>query len=190
MDDGWQDGSHDWCDERRRRERARGRVRYPRCWGISSDALAGHGAGGPPPSSRQRPVDLYDLAACYRTWRMAPDAAQARMRPVLDGWRAEIASHRRPEELDELDSVLAAEAEGSGPRAPAERSVMVLPDGRTIDDVLTDLSFVRERHPGVRLMVRGGAGGGVEVYHLDAGGRDQVEPSPHLKAEASPGSIR
>lgn len=79
-----------------------------RCWGISSDALALFAvAGGDPPTAPGRPehepteehpypaswhgaecshsgpYDPSDLAACERTYLMAPDDLRERMAPVL-----------------------------------------------------------------------------------------------------------
>lgn len=80
----------------------------PRCYGISSDALALYALGlvrrpqvpGTPTREgghswfgsecgSDYPFDLDDLAACQRTFDMAPPHLQERMRPVLDeftGW--------------------------------------------------------------------------------------------------------
>lgn len=91
---------------------ARSRHEEPRCWGISSDALAAYGAGhGPRPTTPGKPSeapspnagrwtceeagycyphDVGDLNACERTFAMAPDHAKFRMRPVLDEFRAYV----------------------------------------------------------------------------------------------------
>jgi hypothetical protein len=79
----------------------------PRCYGISSDALALYALGlGPRPRVPGRPVepgrtswlgaecgdnypaDADDLAACRITYNMAPGHLQKKMRPVLDEFRA------------------------------------------------------------------------------------------------------
>lgn len=83
----------------------------PRCWGISSDALAAFGAGvGPRPripgtpyeqtrsggswspdeAGRCFPHDLSDLNACERTVEMAPEPARERMVPVLTEFRSYV----------------------------------------------------------------------------------------------------
>jgi len=63
-----------------------------RCWGISSDALSLYGVrGGPEPSRGQYPADRGDLAACERTYLMAPDEVRERMLPVLEKYRAYVA---------------------------------------------------------------------------------------------------
>ncbi len=64
----------------------------PRCWGKSSDALALYAIGGPEPTERDYPSDHSDLDACERTYRMAPPRLAERMQPVLDKYRAHIAS--------------------------------------------------------------------------------------------------
>lgn len=75
--------------------------REPRCWGISSDALALYGVGvGPRPTvpgrpespgcwrgdevGRHFPHDEGDLMACEITYGMAPPEARKRMLPVLE----------------------------------------------------------------------------------------------------------
>jgi hypothetical protein len=63
-----------------------------RCTGISSDALALYGLrGGPEPTLREYPADRWDLAACERTWQLAPDDVRARMLPVLEKFRQVVA---------------------------------------------------------------------------------------------------
>jgi len=85
---------------------ARQQHRHPRCWGISSDALALYGVGGGPRpqtpgwaaslSGRSwsgsecgdnYPHDEGDLLACELTYEMAPPRAQIRMLPVLKEFR-------------------------------------------------------------------------------------------------------
>lgn len=87
---------------------ARSDYKQPRCYGMSSDALALYAVGiGPRPTvpgrpsspggrvwkdeecGRDYPHDEADLAACQRTFDMAPAHLRERMRPVLDeftGW--------------------------------------------------------------------------------------------------------
>lgn len=95
-----------------RRMVARRRLDRPRCWGVSSDALAAYGAGyGPRPTIPGKPYeaktsnsgrwvreeagdyyphDIGDLNACELTFAMAPDHAKFRMKPVLDEFRAYV----------------------------------------------------------------------------------------------------
>jgi len=66
--------------------------RLPRCTGISSDALALYGTrGGPEPRPGQYPADRGDLAACERTYLMAPDEVRERMLPILERYREHVA---------------------------------------------------------------------------------------------------
>ena len=80
---------------------ARAQSRYwrldgQRCTGISSDALAQYGLRGDrEPGIATYPSDLWDLAACERTYRMAPDDVRERMRPVLEKYRKHV-SKRYP----------------------------------------------------------------------------------------------
>ncbi|MEU0467260.1 hypothetical protein ABZ215_24935 [Amycolatopsis sp. NPDC006131] len=75
-----------------RHEAQRRHVR-PRCWGISSDALAYYGAGKEPePGLDEYPADPADLGACERTYAMAPEGIKPRMRPVLEKYRAHVAA--------------------------------------------------------------------------------------------------
>lgn len=83
---------------------ARQQNRHPRCWGISSDALALYALGyGPRPQTpgwsetgsswsgdecgQNYPMDQADLDACELTYSMAPVAAKIRMLPVLEEFR-------------------------------------------------------------------------------------------------------
>ena len=85
------------------RMRAKQERQRPRCWGISSDALALYGVGqGPRPTVPGRttepggngwrgsecgwgfPHDEGDLMACEITYAMAPREVRARMLPVLE----------------------------------------------------------------------------------------------------------
>lgn len=78
----------------------RGRA-HPRCTGISSDALAWYAAGAPHPTKGDFPSDPDDLAACWRTYTMAPLRLRLRMLPVLrlySDWVAE----RYPEQVAAL----------------------------------------------------------------------------------------
>lgn len=62
-----------------------------RCWGISSDALADYALGlRGEPTRRDYPYDPSDLAACERTFRMAPAHLQDVMRPFLDLYREAV----------------------------------------------------------------------------------------------------
>lgn len=93
----------DFLAERMLAERQR---RQPRCWGISSDALALYGLGkGPRPQTpgwaaspggsswtaeecgHDYPHDQSDLLACELTYEMAPVEARIRMLPVLEEFR-------------------------------------------------------------------------------------------------------
>lgn len=66
--------------------------RLARCTGRSSDALAWWAVGhGPKPTEDVYPSDPADLAACQRTYAMAPGWAQKRMKPVMDRYRAAVA---------------------------------------------------------------------------------------------------
>lgn len=83
------------------RQDARNRWMEPRCWGISSDALAYYGAGkAAEPHTREYPVDAEDLAACERTYEMAPAAIKPRMLPVLDKYRVHLVARARAERED------------------------------------------------------------------------------------------
>lgn len=81
--------------------------REPRCWGISSDALALYALGkGPRPEvpgrpdspgggswhgsqvGREYPHDESDLRACEATYAMAPESLQVVMLPVLQEFQA------------------------------------------------------------------------------------------------------
>lgn len=60
-----------------------------RCWGISSNALADYALGlRAEPEVRDFPRDTSDLAACERTYRMAPQNLRELMLPVLERYRA------------------------------------------------------------------------------------------------------
>lgn len=72
------------------RERRRENHYEPRCWGLSSDALALFGIGGDEPSERNYPSDPSDLLACILTYRMAPEWAAERMAPVLEKFTAHV----------------------------------------------------------------------------------------------------
>jgi hypothetical protein len=76
----------------RHQARARGSFHgSDRCWGVSSDALADYSLGlRGAPTRRDYPFDPSDLAACERTFRMAPEHLQQVMRPVLDLYRAAV----------------------------------------------------------------------------------------------------
>jgi hypothetical protein len=66
--------------------------RTAHCTGISSDALAYYAAGGraEPKFPGEYPYDRGDLAACEKTYDMAPAALQERMKPVLDKFRDSV----------------------------------------------------------------------------------------------------
>jgi hypothetical protein len=70
---------------------------YPRCWGISSNALAVYALGRGPHPDRvcDFPYDEDDLAACERTYEMAPPHLRERMTPVLEQYRAWVRRNRR-----------------------------------------------------------------------------------------------
>lgn len=62
-----------------------------RCTGRSSNALAWYGVFvAPEPTVADYPADAADLAACQRTYDMAPAHVQWRMRPVLDRYQAHL----------------------------------------------------------------------------------------------------
>ena len=85
---------------------------YPRCWGLSSNALAMYALGrGPRPrvpgTSTSRgfwvgeecgsfdcPADEDDLGACELTYAMAPPHLQERMLPVLVEFRGWVRERR------------------------------------------------------------------------------------------------
>lgn len=74
------------------RMEAQRRQEQPRCYGRSADALAYYGVGrGTKPRRHEYPVDNNDLAACVRTFEMAPAWARPRMLPVLEDYRASVA---------------------------------------------------------------------------------------------------
>lgn len=94
---------------------ARQQRERPRCWGVSSDALALYGAGyGPRPeipgapaeatpnsgrwtpqeAGRSYPLDVDDLNACERTVAMAPEGPRRRMAPVLEQFRSYVLDGR------------------------------------------------------------------------------------------------
>lgn len=62
-----------------------------RCWGISSDALADYALDvRGEPGDWEYPHDTADLAACERTYRMAPEHLRLLMLPVLERYRAAV----------------------------------------------------------------------------------------------------
>ncbi len=86
---------------------------YPRCYGRSSNALALYALGvarrpqvpGTPTHEgghswfgdqcgSDYPLDEYDLAACERTFKMAPAHLRDRMSPVLDEFTAWVRERR------------------------------------------------------------------------------------------------
>jgi DNA-directed RNA polymerase subunit N (RpoN/RPB10) len=72
-------------------------ARRNRCTGISADALAWFAVGRrDEPKRSEYPADPSDLAACQRTYDMAPAFLQERMAPVLAKYRAAVAE-RYPE---------------------------------------------------------------------------------------------
>lgn len=71
--------------------------RSTRCTGVSSDALAWFAVGiAAEPELYQYPRDPSDLAACVRTFEMAPQHLQKVMRAMLAKYRAAVAE-RYPE---------------------------------------------------------------------------------------------
>lgn len=95
------------------RDKARANHERPRCYGVSSDALVLYALGqGPRPTVPGRPEtenggswrgkecgfsyphDEADLAACERSYDMAPPSLQAIMLPVLDEFRAWVREGR------------------------------------------------------------------------------------------------
>jgi hypothetical protein len=63
-----------------------------RCTGVSSDALAWFAVERrDEPKPHEYPLDPSDLAACERTYEMAPEFLQERMAPVLARYRAAVA---------------------------------------------------------------------------------------------------
>jgi len=73
-----------------RRYLAPGRHR-DRFTGASSDALAWFAVGRRgEPKTGEYPADERDLAACERTYEMAPEFLQERMLPVLERYRAAV----------------------------------------------------------------------------------------------------
>lgn len=80
--------------------------REPRCWGISSDALALWAVkGGEEPAERDYPSDTSDLMACILTYRMAPDHLRDRMKPVLDKYAAHV-EESYPESMARIEAYL------------------------------------------------------------------------------------
>ncbi len=88
-------------------------LQHPRCYGLSSNALALYALGvarrpqvpGTPTHEgghswfgdqcgSDYPFDEGDLAACERTFEMAPDHLRGRMRPVLDEFTAWVRERR------------------------------------------------------------------------------------------------
>lgn len=66
--------------------------RKDRCTGVSSDALAWFAVGRrDEPAEHEYPRDRGDLAACERTYDMAPDWLKQRMAPVLMKYRVAVA---------------------------------------------------------------------------------------------------
>lgn len=73
--------------------------RLPRCYGISSDALALFALGKrDEPTRAVYPMDPSDLAACQLTYNMAPTHLQPKMLPALQRMRAYVAE-RYPREV-------------------------------------------------------------------------------------------
>lgn len=76
------------------RHQARARRQFrgeSRCWGISSDALADYALGlRGEPGRGEFPFDVWDLAACERTYRMAPEHLRDVMAPVLEQYRVAV----------------------------------------------------------------------------------------------------
>lgn len=71
--------------------------RSTRCTGVSSDALAWYAVERrDEPKPHEYPLDPSDLAACERTYEMAPEFLRERMDPVLAKYRAAVAK-RYPE---------------------------------------------------------------------------------------------
>lgn len=61
--------------------------------GVSSDALAWYAIGRrDEPKPGEYPADEQDLAACERTYEMAPEFLKERMLPVLERYRAHVRS--------------------------------------------------------------------------------------------------
>ena len=100
----------DWITDRMMAHREH---RRPRCWGISSDAMALYGLGkGPRPTvpgtptrpggqswrgeecGSDHPHDEADLKACELTYEMAPVIAQIAMLPVLEEFRGWVREGR------------------------------------------------------------------------------------------------
>lgn len=66
--------------------------RPTRCSGVSSDAMAWFAVGmRDEPRREEYPLDPSDLAACERTYEMAPEFLRERMEPVLARYRAAVA---------------------------------------------------------------------------------------------------
>lgn len=85
-----EDGGAAFLGARYRRSLEHGK---PRVTGTSSDALALVGVGAIERVPRHNfPADEDDLAACERTYEMAPPQIQARMLPMLEEYRACIAA--------------------------------------------------------------------------------------------------
>lgn len=73
--------------------------RLPRCYGLSSDALAFFALGKrDEPTEWDYPMDPSDLAACQMTYDMAPAHLKPVMLPVLAKMRGYVAE-RYPEVL-------------------------------------------------------------------------------------------
>jgi hypothetical protein len=75
----------------RHREAAKRSSFGRRCWGISSDAMAWAAICGEPVQLSSYPADAGDLAACERTYRMAPDHLRPSMARIMIAFRAHVA---------------------------------------------------------------------------------------------------
>lgn len=76
--------------ERRNRRERYGEFGHNRCWGISSDALVDHVFGlRREPNEWEFPADPADLAACQRSYDMAPE----RVQKLMDPWMAKYGEH-------------------------------------------------------------------------------------------------
>jgi hypothetical protein len=71
--------------------------KQPRCYGISSDAMALYAVGlRDKPQFDEFPHDQGDLDACELTYKMAPGSLQLgdRMTPLLEEYRAFVAAYQ------------------------------------------------------------------------------------------------
>lgn len=105
-----------------------------RCWGVSSDALAVGSIRRQPPRRRDYPSDPSDLAACERTYRMAPPHLRPFMALVMVRYRAHVEQRYPGCTVRVRDHI---DAERDGPPLP--------PTGNMPPIVAVDGSFTAEQ---------------------------------------------